>query len=58
MRNNKTTHPDIRSAEGKAVVIYLRAMGFPVHRIGGLFDENQGRVTDVFKKKRKRKKRK
>lgn len=54
-KNDKTTHPNIRSAEGKAVVLYLREQGFPNHRIAPLFDENQGRVTDIFKKKKRRK---
>lgn len=26
----------------------LRSLGFPVHRIGALFDVNQGRVSDAI----------
>lgn len=48
MKNDQTTHPDIKSPLGRQIVILLIDNGFPQHRIASLFDENQGRVSEVI----------
>lgn len=47
MKNTPENHPNIKSEAGKAIVMLLVTSGFPYHRIGGLFDENAGRVSEV-----------
>lgn len=51
-RNDDTTHPEIKSARGKRVVIDLYRAGFPEKRIAALFDENQGRVAEIIRESR------
>lgn len=44
--------PEIDTPQGRAVVILLVALGFPQHRIASLFDENQGRISEIAGQRR------
>lgn len=47
-----TTYPPLRTAQGRAVAVLLYELGFPQHRIGALFDENQGQISMVVGQRR------
>jgi hypothetical protein len=44
--------PALKSPEGRSIAILLRHFGFPVHRIGALWDCNQGRVAEAIGEQR------
>ena len=46
-KDRRTSHGGPLDDEDKAIVLMLKAAGFPIHRIGALFDVNQGRISEV-----------
>jgi hypothetical protein len=51
-------HPKVDSVDGRLLVAALHLYNFPNHRIGALFDENAGRVSEALDDKKRRRKRK
>ena len=43
------TVTNYKDPDGKALICQLYFAGFPMHRIGALFDVNQGRIADAVK---------
>ena len=40
--------PTYDTALGRALIVLLYEVGFPMHRIAGLFDCNQGRISEAL----------
>jgi hypothetical protein len=48
MLNHEEHAPNVNSERGRAIIGLLYAFGFPVHRIGSLFDADHGDVSEVL----------
>jgi hypothetical protein len=47
MLNHEDNVPQVNSETGRAIIRVLYALGFPMHRIGALFDADHGDVSQV-----------
>lgn len=45
-------YPSLNTQQGAAIAVLLYALGFPQHRIGALFDMNQGQVSTIVGERR------